>query len=62
GTAVEISIYNMVGEKVLKVLKESGGKKQDVTVDISELKPGMYWIEVSGRSTMVRGKFVKQKP
>ncbi|MEO8088110.1 MAG: kelch repeat-containing protein [Bacteroidota bacterium] len=60
GTAVEISIYNMVGEKVLKVLKESGGKNQDVIVDVSELLPGMYWVEIFSGEKIFRCKFMKK--
>jgi hypothetical protein len=44
GTAAEISIYNVMGEEVLK--QESRDKNQEVIVDVSMLPPGIYFLEM----------------
>ena len=54
GTAVEVSVYNMIGEKVLAV------DCRQLTVDCRLLSPGMYLLEMNFASKTFHAKFVKQ--
>jgi hypothetical protein len=54
GTAIEISVYNMLGEKVAAVCCGLS------TVDCRLLPPGIYLLEVSGNDKVLRAKFVKE--
>ena len=54
GTAVEVSVYNMMGEKVLAV------DCRQLTVDCRLLPPGMYVLEMNSGSKIFRATFVKQ--
>jgi len=58
GTAVEISIYNVLGERVL--IQESRGKTQEEIIDVSKLRNGMYYLEVTSDAKIYRSKFIKQ--
>jgi len=53
-TAAEISIYNVIGEKIL--LETDLGS---MTVNCQSLKPGIYFLEVFLKDKSYRGKFVK---
>ncbi|MEO8085672.1 MAG: T9SS type A sorting domain-containing protein [Bacteroidota bacterium] len=55
GEKFNISIYNMIGEKVFIATGTS-----ENTVDCELLSAGSYWIEVSNNSTSYRSRFVKQ--
>ena len=55
GTAVEVSVYNMIGEKVNPAVDS-----RQLTVDCRLLPPGMYILEMHFDSTTFRAKFVKQ--
>jgi hypothetical protein len=55
GTAVEISIYNMIAEKVY-----SADYCGLPTVDCRLLSPGMYYLEVTSSGKVFRKKFVKK--
>ena len=50
----EIIIYNHLGQKVLKA------KPVNNTMDVSELKPGIYFIELASQEWKGRNKFIKQ--
>jgi PKD repeat protein len=58
GTADQISIYNMLGEKVMDILpglfERQGGK-----IDVSDLQHGMYWLSFVGNKSIVRIPFTK---
>ncbi len=54
---ITISIYNVIGEKVLAVKPEARGKKQEGVVNVSSLAQGMYSIKVNETYWC---KFVKQ--
>ena len=60
GTAVEISVYNVVGEMVSNEIQEQREKNQDLELDISKLGSGMFWIEVSSGEKRFRTKFIKE--
>ncbi len=55
GTAINISIYNLLGKRVYLAV--------DCilpTVDCRLLSSGMYWLEVNAGSEIMRSKFIKQ--
>jgi PKD repeat protein len=53
GTAFEISVYNVLGEKVMAVCCGLS------TVDCRLLVPGLYYLEVSNGTMKFRAKFVR---
>ena len=55
GAAVEISVYNMLGENI-----QCAFDRQLLTVDCRLLPTGMYWLEVSSSEKTYRTKFLKQ--
>ena len=57
---VEISVYNMIGEKVMNQGQEAINMKLEATFDVSMLPEGIYIIEIPSNSTPFRAKFVKQ--
>jgi len=57
GTAVEIAIYNWVGERV--IIQESRVKSQEEIIDVSKLRSGIYYLEVISGEKIYRSKFVK---
>jgi hypothetical protein len=60
GTALEISIYNALGEKVLAQYILSNRKGSDISLDVSGLPSGLYLLKmVTGQSTF-SNKFVKE--
>jgi len=56
GTALQISIYNLVGEKVIAVILNP----DQSTIDCRALPPGMYSIEITSGENIYRTKFIKQ--
>ena len=54
-SAVEISVYNMLGERVYPAVD---CKLQ--TVDCQPLVPGIYWLLVTDKEKTWREKFVKE--
>ncbi len=59
GTAIEISIYNMMGEIIRNRYTDSRTKNQELTIDVSQLPPGMYWLEIKSGEKIFRSKFIK---
>ncbi len=60
GTAIEISIYNVLGEIVLTILLPIANcQLPTCSIDVSGLSPGMYWLNVSSEGKEFRSKFVK---
>ncbi len=57
---IDISIYNILGEKVLAVSPLSLGRGAGGEADVSALPSGMYYLEVTGSGKVFRTKFVKQ--
>ena len=55
GTAIEISVYNMIGEKINLAVDRRLG-----TVDCALLPSGMYWIELYSGDRIFRTKFMKE--
>jgi PKD repeat protein len=54
GTAFEISVYNLLGEKVMAVCCGLS------TVDCRLLLPGIYFLEISSSQNSSRAKFIKE--
>jgi len=57
-TAIEISVYNVLGERVL--IQESRGKIQEEIIDMSKFRSGLYYLEVNSGEKIYRTKFIKQ--
>ncbi len=57
---INISIYNLIGEKVLAVSPLSLGRGVGGEADVSALPSGMYYLQVSSATTNFRTKFIKQ--
>ena len=55
GTAFDISIYNMMGEKMYT---EVNSKQR--SVDCRHLQKGLYYLEISSGKKTYRTKFIKQ--
>jgi hypothetical protein len=60
GSDIKILIYNMLGEIVIAGQQETGRKKSGVIVQVSQLPPGMYYLEAIGPVKKCRAKFVKR--
>jgi len=60
GTAVEISIYNVIGEVILNFKPEMADINSDITIDVSSLPQAMYYIEIISGENKWRAKFVKE--
>ncbi|MEO8086379.1 MAG: T9SS type A sorting domain-containing protein [Bacteroidota bacterium] len=60
GTSVEISIYNVVGEKVWNGLQEPKTTNLEVEINVSQLVQGIYFLELSPGDKTFRAKFVRQ--
>ena len=59
GTVSEISVYNVIGEKVLAFSEHASGVSLPAKLDISSVTPGIYWIECSSEKKSFREKFTK---
>jgi PKD repeat protein len=57
GAAIEISIYNMVGERIL--FQEAILKSNESIIDVSRFETGMYFIELTSGAHTFRTKFIK---
>ena len=58
-SAKDISIYNMLGEKVMTVTPLSFGEEQEGEADVSELRAGIYYLELVFNKKIYRTKFLK---
>ena len=58
GTAIEISVYNIIGEKIVVPLLRTTNAR--LTADVSRLKPGIYFLEITTAEKTFRAKFVKR--
>ena len=56
----EITIYNIVGNKVCSALPENRLSNSVFTIDIKALKPGTYFLQVTSAKNDFRTLFVKQ--
>jgi PKD repeat protein len=62
-TTINISIYNLVGLLVVRSRTNPvnyRAKNSEISMDVSALAKGMYWIEVSNGQKSFRIKFVKE--
>jgi hypothetical protein len=61
GTATEISIYNLMGEKIkLAVESQSNHDKREWVFECQQLPAGMYYLEIRSEQKTYRVKFLKQ--
>jgi len=60
GTAIKISIYNLIGEKILEGNGEQFGRSDILQLDCTLLPSGMYYLYINNGENVVRSKFVKQ--
>ena len=54
---VEISVYDRSGRMSMKFVDNNTGL---ININVSDLTSGLYFIEVKGKDTNVRAKFIKQ--
>jgi PKD repeat protein len=57
GAAIEIEIYNVLGERVS--VQESIVKTKEETIDVSKLQSGIYYLELTSGEKIYRSQFVK---
>ena len=56
-----ITLYNMIGEEVMIIeSQKANGSDDEVNIDISNLKPGVYIVQVNAGKKSWRGKMLKQ--
>lgn len=55
-----IEIYNVLGQPVYIEQQETVNKKQETSIDVSLLPPGVYFIQLIGEKERWQGKFVKK--
>ena len=60
GTAVEISIFNVLGEKVIGIRPLSTGKEPLNEIDVFHLPSGIYSLEIISCNKIFQTKFLKQ--
>jgi hypothetical protein len=62
GTApqVEISIYNMLGKIVIAASLPTPNSQLPTQINVSNLLPGIYFLEINSHEKILRTKFVKQ--
>jgi len=64
GTVVELSIYNMMGEKIIDAsplsFGEGLGGEAEWSVNCGSLTSGLYFLEITSDKKVYRTKFVKQ--
>jgi PKD repeat protein len=60
GTAVEVSVYNMLGELVLAATPFSAGEGPGGEADVSQLPPGLYYLVITAHEKSFHTKFVKE--
>ena len=54
---ITISIYDAQGKLVKKQIQKN---EMPITVEVKQLEPGMYFIQLSEGETVTKGKFIKQ--
>jgi len=59
GSSSMVSVYDMLGEKVVDAQRELNGVDSEMIVDLSRLLPGIYFIEIISDGKSFRAKFVK---
>ena len=61
-TSGVILIYNMLGDLVSQseIYYSTAGNKSEMSVDVTTLKAGLYWLEISSAEIILRAKFVKE--
>jgi hypothetical protein len=56
----QISIYNMIGEKILSMDQANDSKVQNVNLDVSGFRPGVYFVSIETEKGIVTQKLIKQ--
>jgi hypothetical protein len=57
GTAADVSIYNVMGEKIISGLESTGST---TVIDVGVLPCGLYYLELSTSEKTLRTKFIKE--
>ena len=60
GGAAEISVYNVIGEKVLTSQSSASGGQPGAVLHVSNLSPGVYFLEIASQEKSFKTRFVKQ--
>ncbi|MEO8088078.1 MAG: T9SS type A sorting domain-containing protein [Bacteroidota bacterium] len=60
GAETEITIYNLVGEKIKVSYSESPNAKNRLKINVSGLKKGIYFVEGKEAENSWRGRFVRE--
>ena len=55
-----ISIYNLLGEKILSLDQSNNSNNQNVNLDVSEFLQGIYFVSIETEKGIVTQKFIKQ--
>ncbi|CAN5577125.1 hypothetical protein BH11BAC1_BH11BAC1_27040 [soil metagenome] len=61
GAAIEMTIYNYIGELVFVSHQMNIGSKQEITLDVAELPAGIYHLRIGGNDKTFHAKFVKTR-
>ncbi|CAN5440986.1 hypothetical protein BH11BAC1_BH11BAC1_25280 [soil metagenome] len=56
----EISVYNMIGKKMLNVQTESLNQNSELVLDVSGLPAAVYYIQTTTLSGIYNNRFIKQ--
>ena len=59
-TAIEISIYNVIGEKMEIEIPSTILQNESAEINAQSLSPGLYYLELKTSEKTFRSKFVKQ--
>jgi len=60
GTALEVSVFNVMGEKMEIEIQSGTNNNSSYEIDVHTLPPGLYYIEIASSEKTFRSKFVKQ--
>jgi hypothetical protein len=57
---VELSVYNISGQKILNELYTENNSDRNLIVNVQVLAAGVYWIELKSAEKIFRSKFLKK--
>jgi len=59
GAPDNCSVYNLLGEKIMEVSFPSSRNKDPIILDVQQLSPGLYSLEITSSEKISRIKFIK---
>lgn len=59
GEAVSVVMYNAIGEMVLSE-KHEANSNHEISVDVSKISSGMYWVEIQSKDKTLRAHVLKK--